>query len=400
MDAGEIEKAFSAQQNYKNVPVAQGEMSPLERFNNIMDYKKADRIIDAEFGYWDETLRRWHGEGLPEYINSLITADIYFGFDVWKKRIPSDIHLRPLFERQVLEDDGRHQIILNEEGIKCEIFSDGKDSIPHYLEFPIKDRDSYQKLKERLNPETPGRYPDNLEEIGKQVRNRNYVLEARGGSTAGKIRNLMGFEGICLAIYDQPDLLDEILEDFTNITTYIARKITEHIAPDLVCWWEDIAFKNGPIVTPDFFIEKCGRAINRVMSIYQSAGTKYGYVDCDGDIRKLVPGWINNGVNIMFPLEVASGIHPENLRKAYPNIRMMGGVDKKVLTAGHDAIKKELLRLKPLVEEGGFIPHVDHRVQADVSLKDYLYYLEVKRDIYEIPNKVRDDDKVSVRQMS
>jgi len=71
----------------------------------------------------------------------------------------------------------------------------------------------------------------------------------------------------------------------------------------------------------------------------------------------------------------------------------MGGVDKVVLLKGKDAIKKELLRLKPLVDEGGFIPHIDHRVQADVPYKDYLYYLEVKRDLFGIGNTVLSEKK-------
>ena len=124
------------------------------------------------------------------------------------------------------------------------------------------------------------------------------------------------------------------------------------------------------------------------MDVYCSKGTKYGYVDCDGDMRRLVPGWMDNGVNIMFPLEVASGIHPENLRREFPGIRMMGGVDKTVLNKGKDAVKKEMKKLKALADEGGFIPHVDHRVQADVSYQDYLVYLEIKRDIFGIPNRV------------
>ena len=69
-------------------------------------------------------------------------------------------------------------------------------------------------------------------------------------------------------------------------------------------------------------------------------------------------------------------------------MRMMGGFDKVVLSQGKDAVKKELLRLKKLVDEGGFIPHVDHRVQADVSYEQYLYYLEAKRDIFGLSNRV------------
>jgi hypothetical protein len=101
-----------------------------------------------------------------------------------------------------------------------------------------------------------------------------------------------------------------------------------------------------------------------------------------------VPTWLDNGVNIIFPLEVNAGVHPEALRKRYPGIRMMGGYDKVVLLQGQPAIKKELKRLKAIVKEGGFIPHVDHRVQADVAYKDYLYYLSAKRDIFGLPGKV------------
>lgn len=388
MEEREFMEMFSKAQDYENVIVPDGEMSPKERFERIMAFQRPDRIIDAEFGYWASTLRRWHQEGLPEYVNSNEKADIYFGFDVWSKTIPANTRLNPPFEPEILDDDGVHQIIYDESHIKCEIFSDGSDTIPHYLDFPVKDRASYLPFKERLVGALDGRLPDNLAEIGRRTKDRNYVLIAPGGSTAGYIRNLMGFEGICLGIYDQPDLIQEMLDDVCTVSCAVARAITDHIEVDLVSWWEDIAYRSGPIVTPAFFNQRCGKVYGEVMDIYRQRGTRYGYVDCDGDFRTLMPGWLNNGVNIMFPLEVNAGVHPEHLRRDHAGIRMMGGVDKVALTQGKAAIQQELRRLKPLVEEGGFIPHVDHRVQADVAFDDYRYYLEAKRDIFGIPNQV------------
>ncbi|MBL8027615.1 MAG: hypothetical protein JNL74_14435, partial [Fibrobacteres bacterium] len=324
MDADEIRELYTQSQTYENLVIPAGEMSPRERFMNIMDFKKVDRIIDCEFGYWNETLRRWHKEGLPEYVKNNDIADIYFGFDVWRKHVPAQSGIFPMFEHELISDDGRHQIIYNHEHVKCEIFSDGKDSIPHYIDFPIKDVASYRTLfKERLKPQLEKRIKINLKEAGEKVKNRNYVLDIHAGSTAGKIRDWMGFENICMAIYDQPELLQEILKDLEDLMVTVATAVTEHMAPDLVAWWEDIAFKNGPIVTPDFFINQCGPVIKKVMDIYKKAGCKYSYVDCDGDFSRLMPGWLNNGVNIMFPLEVASGIHPEKLRRENPGIRMM-----------------------------------------------------------------------------
>jgi len=51
------------------------------------------------------------------------------------------------------------------------------------------------------------------------------------------------------------------------------------------------------------------------------------------------------------------------------------------LAKGKKAIDEELERLHPLVEKGGYIPMVDHRVPPDVSFENYLYYIEKKKEI-------------------
>jgi len=73
------------------------------------------------------------------------------------------------------------------------------------------------------------------------------------------------------------------------------------------------------------------------------------------------------------------------LRKTYgKRIRLWGGVDKMALIASRTAIDRELQRLLPVVEEGGFIPTVDHRVPADVPLDHYKYYMDKKRELFNV----------------
>jgi len=314
----------------------------------------------------------------------------------------------PTFPQEIVEQNERHTVKYDQRRIKCKVFTDGTDTIPHYIDFPIKDSESYLPFKERFLPKLQERIPQDIAKIAQKVKNRDYILQLHAGSTAGWIRDLMGFEGFSIAIYMQPELIDEILSDLSELFYSVAKAITEHMTVDLIAWWEDIAFKTGPIVPPDFFYEKCGPVYKRTMDVYAEHACRFGYVDCDGDNRLLVPTWLDHGVNIIFPLEVNAGVHPEALRKRYENVRMMGGFDKTVLLQGHDAIKKELLRMKTLSNDGGFIPHVDHRVQADVSLRDYLYYLETKRDIFELPNKIgnspaldlNDKEKQSFKEMT
>lgn len=388
MEAEEMKALFARKHHYEdNLPVRPGEMSPRERFFAIMDFQKYDRIIDCEFGYWNDTLKRWRTEGMPAEVTDDGKADIFFGFDTWNRGIWADCGLRPGFEEEVVEQDERYKVYYDNRRIKCRVFTDGSDSIPTYLDFPIKDRATYQPFKERLQF-IAQRIPADIADIGRKVKNRNYVLSSFAGSTAGWIRDMMGFEGISIATCMQPELLDEFLEDLAILFHQLAVEVTKHMTVDMIAWWEDIAFKNGPILSPDYFYNKCGPVYKRAMDVYRAHGTRFSYVDCDGDNRLLVPTWLDNGVNIIFPLEVNAGVHPQALRERFPKVRMMGGVDKVVLLKGRDEIRKELQKLKPLVDEGGFIPHVDHRVQADVSYRDYVYYLEVKRDLFGIPNTI------------
>lgn len=389
MDATEL-KAYFAQNTpfSENTAVKPGEMSPRERFIATMDFKKPDRIIDTEFGYWSDTLKRWRTEGMPAEIDDDRKAEMFFGFDQWQRGLWANSGIHPDFEEEIVEQNDRYTVKYDNRRIKCQVFTDGSDTIPHYLDFPIKDRETYAPFKERLLPKLHERIPVDIAQIGRDVKNRNYVLSLHAGSVAGVIRDLMGFEGFSMATCLQPDLITEILNDLSELYHAIAVELTSHLSPDLINWWEDIAFKTGPIVSPEWFYEQCGPVYKKAMDVYREHGNRFSYVDCDGDNRLLVPTWLDNNVNIIFPLEVNAGIHPKTLRERFDSVRMMGGFDKVVLLEGKGAIRKELLRLKPIVDEGGFIPHVDHRVQADVSYRDYLYYLEAKRDIYEIPNKV------------
>ena len=74
--------------------------------------------------------------------------------------------------------------------------------------------------------------------------------------------------------------------------------------------------------------------------------------------------------------------HPGELLDAHPGLRIMGGVDKIQLAAGRDAIRKYLDTLVPYVERGGYIPFCDHRCPPNVPPADYLFYLDLKRQMF------------------
>lgn len=358
-------------------------LSDRARFKRVMHFENVDRVPHFEFGYWNETYDLWHQQGLPPEIDNEEKMNRFFGFDRFELCPVNNWNwLCPPFEEQVLEEDERHKVIIDKDGVKCVVKKDGTSSIPYILDFPLKNREDWERIKERLDPDDPKRYPGNWEELLKSYQNRDFILGIHCGSLMGFIRDLMGFENIALALYDMPDLMHEIFEYMCDFNIKIMEKLLRVIEFDYANGWEDIAFRNGPLLSPKMFREFLFPRFKRIADFLKKHGIEIIFTDCDGNIIPIVDQWIEAGFTCQFPLEVGGGTDPVELRKKFGRqVLLIGGVNKRKLIEGKKGIDEEMERLAPLVEEGGFIPHVDHRCPPDVTLENYQYYLEKKKKI-------------------
>ena len=360
-------------------------MTHRERFNRVLHFQPIDHAPDEEFGYWTDTLLAWHHQGLPEWVTTNPKADLFFGFAP-RKNLPLHVGLYPTFTEHILEETDAYRILIDNTGVKCIVHKDGASSIPHYLEFPIRDRASWAEFSMRMDPNAPGRIPKHFFEHIPEWRLRDYPLGVSVGSLFGWIRNWAGFEGASYMIYDDRVLFEEIMEQITQVVIKTITPAIEAIDLDFAIGWEDMCFNHGPIISPALFERYMVPRYKRIAELLARHGIDRVIVDCDGDISQLVPLWIEAGVNCMFPLEIAAGTDPFKLRDQYgEQVLLLGGVNKRPLIEGKSAIKRELKRIEPLVREGGYIPHVDHRVPPDVTYENYLYYLACKRDLFGIP---------------
>jgi len=384
MDEQELQHLLKLKQQGKNFPGRHnpGVMTEQERWVRCMHFQSVDRVPNEEFGYWDDTFIAWHQQGLPKFIDNNDKADIYFGFDR-RDTAPVQVGLYPGFEYQVLEEDEQYKIVIDAEGVKSRIMKSGDSSIPQYLEFPIKTRDDFERFKERLNPNTPGRYPDNWSELVENWKHRDYPLGLSLGSLFGWIRNWMGFEGAALACYDDPKLIHEMMECITNLVITTIERALKEVQFDFGSVWEDMAFNQGPIISPAMFREFMVPRYKRITDLLKRYGCDVVYVDCDGNMNELVGLWIEGGIRGMFPIEVAASTEPLRWREKYgEQVLLFGGINKRELAKGKKEIVAEVKRVEKLVRQGGYIPFVDHRVPPDVSYQNYLYYLEVKKDVF------------------
>ncbi len=359
-----------------------GTMTDRERFNNQLRYKPVDRSFNMEFGYWEENFDGW-SIFRDNGVKNNAEADRFFSFDEIRV-IAGPVWLSPPFPETVVEETGDKKIIMNGDGLMAEVPKDGHSSIPHFIKPTVVTPSDWEKCKkERLSRGGPEREID-IEELKKlHPDDRDYPLGVYCGSMIGKIRDMLTFEGLAYACYDYPGMVEDMVETVCALVEDSLDRLLPHFDFDFASGWEDIAFKSGPIVSVDFFKNAVVPRYKRINEKLKKAGVDIWYTDCDGDVRPLIPLFLEAGINTMFPFEVNCSGHPGEVLSEYgKDLRIMGGVDKLELGKGKEAIKRYLESIAPFVSEGGFIPFCDHRCPPNVKEGDYLYYLDLKEAMF------------------
>lgn len=390
-------------------------MDTRERFMQLMRFQTVDRTLKWEWGYWTKTLHRWNQEGLrlsDEELQDLVTfkdeemligeayfsaqnepreKDVheYFGLDPRIVRVPVDLFLFPPFERGILAQDEDTVVIRDEFGVTKKLLR-GKITMPQYLKYPVENREDFERIKERFNPEDERRFPANWDSLTEQYRHRDFPL-AQGQYRCGFfgfLNLLMGIENLSYMLHDNPQLIRDMLHFFADFWITLFSKVLSQIEVDFVHFWEDMAFKTGPLISPAVFREFMLPQYRRVISALEDFGIKMFFVDSDGNLWSTIPLLMEAGVTGIYPLEVAAGMDVMKLRESFPELQMIGGIDKRSIAKGKKEIDTELSRIAKAVSKGGYIPCIDHLVPSDISWDNFSYYRHrLNQLIEELPIK-------------
>ncbi|MCX6563040.1 MAG: hypothetical protein NTU60_05475 [Candidatus Aminicenantes bacterium] len=177
-------------------------------------------------------------------------------------------------------------------------------------------------------------------------------------------------------------MVEDMVETCCVLVEHFLDQVLPHFKFDYASGWEDICYKNGPIVPPKLFRDVIQSRYRRIRDRLDRYGIDIWYTDCDGDVRPILKYLMDGGINCLFPYEVNSCAHPGELLDQYPELRIMGGVDKMELAKGPKAIDAYLESLIHYVKRGGYIPFCDHRCPPNVKEEDYLYYLDKKEELF------------------
>jgi uroporphyrinogen decarboxylase len=375
-------------------------MNDKERFHALMRFEPCDRILFWEQGFWGGTVDRWYREGMPRrhglegdpaYGDTVrgpatpiapgdrVCHDVRkaAGLDKPSLRVPVELYLCPPFAEEVYAETEDQAVLRDALGIVKQM-PKSRDSIPHFLSWPIETMEDFERLAaERLNADTLGRFPSDWKAQVEKLNAYDGVV-AVGGHPCGLFgapRYLMGEVQLLIGFLEKPDLVRAIVEHLADLWAALYDRILSQVKVDCLHIWEDMSFKNGPLISPALFREFLLPAYRKVTDVARSHGVDTVLVDTDGDCRQLIPLFLEGGVTGIYPFEVQAGMDVVEIREAFPGLQILGGIDKKELAAAPERIYAELERRIPaMIEKGGYIPMGDHQIPPDVSWENYLLY--------------------------
>ena len=341
------------------------------------------------------TVERWHGEGLPKdvYWRDYVCDKINIALPQPKpyRYIAAEQRMIPMFEEKILEhkkhetgeegsyiiQDWMGSILEISDKYDCSYIRYAIDFVTRrWIKCPVENHDDWLEMKKRYNPNTPERVQTATPDEVRQINERNGYYRISFNGPFWQLREWLGFEGLCMAFIEQPKFVAEMIEFWQDYIIAIHARIFEQgITVDGILINEDMAYKAHSMISPAMTREFLLPVYKKWIAYFKAKGVKILEIDSDGCVEELIPIWIEAGINVNSPVEVAAHNDIVSYSEIYGDkMAYAGGVDKRAIAAGGSVIEAEMKRLEPAIKRGGFIPSCDHGVPNDISLENFVYY--------------------------
>lgn len=366
-------------------------MTPKERFVATVKGEPVDRMFYNFGGPRGSTFAAWRRQGLSEEQQenwgSFVGSDGIISHEF-------DSGLRPPFKEQTISVIGNKKIWIDRDGVKrLDAVNQPTSGFQtrSYLEFPVKNADDFKRIRDRLDPHSPGR-TEELDDQGNAIPGTSwrdrvdefnhsdvpFILQIPG--IYWRTRDWCGFEGLSMLVYDQPKLVHEMFEFWTWYLMELFDEPLRHFKIHQFTLSEDMAFKGASMLSPAHIEEFMVPCYRKLYEFFKDRGVEAFVMDSDGYNNQILDVMYPKVIDGIWPIEIAAGNDPEEILRRYPGIYIRGGIDKRELRFSNEQARVEIVkRFKSAREHGKYIPHVDHGVPPDIPLRTFLYFVELHK---------------------
>lgn len=253
----------------------------------------------------------------------------------------------------------------------------GASTVPIPITHPVETMDDWLRLKPHFTF-TEDRFSEGWLPRARTAREQGDVVNLHIPGGYDLPRQLMGEENVSYALFDSPEMIHDMLDTVGGTVEQCLERILGHIPVDQLSVHEDMAGISGPMLSPDHVRTFIAPYYRRIWDIVHADGTRLFDQDSDGDMRAVIPSFLEAGVNCMHPMEPAANMDIVDIRSTYGDrLAFYGGIDKHVLRKSKDEITAELERkIPPLLNTGGCIFALDHRIPNGTPLENYRFYIK------------------------
>jgi len=329
---------------------------------------------------WETTLARWRKE------SGISDLDVggYFGYDQGFATVPAEYGPFPHFTSAIIAEDDEYITNSEYRGLTLRARKDG-GSMPEFLDYPVKTPDDWKRYKAerlqfRINERLSGlgEFAASVARIDAPVQVGDYPW-----GVFGTPRDLLGAEEFLISFYTQPELIKDIMQSYTDLWLHLYNAISSEVRIDHIHIWEDMSGRKGSLISMQMVEEFMMPCYDRIIRFAEDSNIPLVSVDSDGLVNELVPVMMSHGVNVFFPFEVQAGNDIIEYRSRFPEIGIIGGMDKNALDdrAPTEAMHRELGKAEKMLAIGGYIPSFDHLIPPNVSWQKWLYFMEALRNL-------------------
>jgi len=365
-------------------------LSDRDRYLETLLFGQPDRVPFSPGGPRESTLKAWHEQGLPDGVNWHSHVRELIGIEPAPSGPRPGVWIRhtmiPEFEEKVIEERKDSLVVQDWKGNVCEIsrkfdvsyLRSAKDFVTRrWIRCPVETWADWEAMKARYDGDDPSRVPSDLHELAPRLAERDYPIGVGLHGPFWQMREWLGFEGLCTTFLDDPALIRDMVRFWTGYCSRLLERVLSAVPFDYLHISEDMAYKVKPMIGPDMCREFLSPCWSQWGDILRSYGVPIYDVDSDGFIGDLIPVWLECGLNVCDPIEVAAGNDISALRAEFgTRMAFQGGVDKRAMAAGGAVLDAEMDRIEPVLRSGGYIPGCDHGIPPDISWPNMVAYCD------------------------